>query len=64
MADFSRRRRFTTRRPRIVVAGTLPVGRHRFQLVVEDENGNRSRPAQIDVIVMSGSVDAPLLLRR
>ncbi len=52
MADFNRRRRFTTRRPRIAVAGTLPVGRHRFELVVEDESGNRSRPAQIEVIVV------------
>ena len=29
----------------------LRPGRHRFQLVVEDDEGNRSQPALIDVIV-------------
>lgn len=29
----------------------LPVGRHIFQLVVEDDAGNRSQPARAEVIV-------------
>jgi hypothetical protein len=29
----------------------LPVGRHTFQLVVEDDSGNMSQPAVVDVIV-------------
>jgi hypothetical protein len=29
----------------------LPLGKHRFQLIVEDEAGNQSQPAFLDVIV-------------
>lgn len=29
----------------------LPVGRHRFSLVVVDDSGNESQPAIIDIIV-------------
>ncbi|MCP5152192.1 MAG: hypothetical protein H6983_23830 [Ectothiorhodospiraceae bacterium] len=29
----------------------LPPGRHRFQLVVEDDAGNRSDPDTVDIIV-------------
>jgi hypothetical protein len=29
----------------------LPAGRHRFQLVVEDDSGNRSEPSTTEVIV-------------
>lgn len=29
----------------------LPPGRHRFQLVVEDESGNLSQPSFVDVVV-------------
>ncbi len=29
----------------------LPVGRHVFQLVVEDDSGNRSQPDRVTVIV-------------
>jgi hypothetical protein len=34
-----------TRAPTIVVDAGLPPGRHRFQLEVFDEAGNRSKPA-------------------
>lgn len=33
------------------ILSTLLVGRHRFQLVVEDNNGNRSDPAFVEVTV-------------
>ncbi|MBI4874123.1 MAG: hypothetical protein HY822_05770 [Acidobacteria bacterium] len=29
----------------------LPIGRHRFQLVVVDDSGNRSAPDTVDVVV-------------
>ena len=32
-------------------AAPLPVGRHRFQLAVVDDSGNRSLPDTIDVVV-------------
>jgi hypothetical protein len=38
-------------RPVIVVEGTLPVGRRRFELVVVGESGKRSAPAEITVVV-------------
>ena len=53
--------------PTIAVGGTrlpsplntLVPGRHRFQLVVEDNNGNRSEPAFVDVIVTLPTVIGP-----
>ena len=59
MADFSRRHRFTTRHPRLKVAGTLPVGRYRFELVVEDSLGRRSRPAWVEVVVVAADGAGP-----
>ncbi len=41
----------TTSEPTVVVENGLAVGRHRFRLEVIDESGNRSKPADIDVIV-------------
>ena len=44
----------------------LPAGSHRFQLVVEDNNGVRSKPDQI-VVLMRGRVlppvDPPIIVR-
>ena len=42
----------------------LPPGRHRFQLIVEDDAGNQSEPAMVDIIVVDQSkptavIDAP-----
>lgn len=50
--DFTRRRRYTTRKATIAVAPTLPVGAHIFELVVEDDSGNRSRPVRVKVEVL------------
>jgi hypothetical protein len=64
MATFSINETRTTEVPFIVVdtkavgtinlpsrLSTLLVGKHRFQLVVEDNNGNRSAPAFVEVTV-------------
>jgi len=45
----------------------LPAGRHRFQLVVEDDSGNISAPSITEVIVRdtqkpTAVLDAPRLL--
>ena len=37
---------FDTRDPGIVVDNALTVGRHRFALVVVDDQGNESKPVQ------------------
>lgn len=46
----------STTDPRIEVtvspADALPVGRHRFQLIVTDDAGNESAPAVVDVVVI------------
>lgn len=36
----------------VTPANSLPVGTHVFQLVVEDESGNRSQPATAKVIIL------------
>ena len=50
MATFTVGRPITTKEPTITVDAGLPVGLHRFQLVVVDDAGNRSVP---DVAVVS-----------
>ena len=50
MATFIIGRPITTREPTIAVDAGLPVGQHRFQLVIVDEAGTRSAP---DVAVVS-----------
>ena len=37
--------------PRVAAAATLKPGVHRFQLVVEDNDGNVSQPFFVDVLV-------------
>ena len=51
MARFVRSRRVETRAPIVTVDAGLPLGKHRFQLIVIDDAGNRSRPAEIEVII-------------
>ncbi len=51
MASFVINRPIVTRQPFVTVDAGLKVGEHRFQLVVEDGSGNRSRPATATVIV-------------
>lgn len=52
MADFTLQRRFTTTEPTIAVDKGLPVGTHSFELVVSDEDGNRSKAARISIEVV------------
>ncbi len=52
MADFRRQRKFKTKRPQLKVAAGLPVGTYTFQLVVEDQSGNRSRAAQVRIQIV------------
>ena len=51
MAKFVRGKPVETDAPTVVVDAGLPPGRHRFQLVVVDDAGNRSAPAAVDVVV-------------
>lgn len=37
--------------PTIVVENRLPIGKYIFQLVVEDEEGNRSEPDKATIVV-------------
>ena len=50
MATFTVGKPITTKEPTVTVDAGLPVGLHRFQLVVVDDAGNRSEP---DVAVVS-----------
>jgi hypothetical protein len=47
-------RPLTQRKPIVLVENQLAVGRHRFQLVVTDDEGNASKPALIDIVVQRG----------
>ena len=55
MAEFRPGQPVETTTPDVEVTVTanapLPVGRHRFQLVVEDDSGNLSEPSTAEVIV-------------
>ena len=45
--------------PKIEVDGTLAVGVHRFRLVVENDRGQRSRPAEISISVVRQEPASP-----
>jgi hypothetical protein len=55
MPKFKRRETIETRAPTIVVDAGLPAGRHRFELVVFDDTGHRSKPATAVVEIQSAS---------
>ncbi|MGG6297043.1 hypothetical protein ACQ4M4_21830 [Leptolyngbya sp. AN02str] len=56
MVEFKRGEPITTETPTIAVTinpeQPLRPGRHRFQLVVEDDSNNQSEPDTVDVIVL------------
>lgn len=58
MARFEINQPVTTAEPRAVVDAGLPVGRHRFQLVVTDDSGNESAPDFVTVTVFQPQVIA------
>jgi hypothetical protein len=49
MARFVVNEPVVTSQPEVVVDAGLPVGRHLFQLVVEDSSGNQSEPDVVQV---------------
>ena len=51
MAKFVVNRAVTTRGSMVKVDGGVTIGRHRFQLVVVDSQGNKSRPAIVTVVI-------------
>jgi hypothetical protein len=51
MVAFRRGVPVTTTTPTVVVDAGLPVGVHRFELVVTDSDGNASRPTQVSVTI-------------
>lgn len=51
MVDFVRQRTAKTPDPQVIVDAGLPTGKHRFQLVVVDAQGNQSKPAEVTVTV-------------
>jgi hypothetical protein len=53
MAKFVIGKEIVTSDPTIDVEPSLAVGRHVFQVVVEDASGNQSAPAQVEVIVLN-----------
>lgn len=66
MARFEIGTTLPTTEPFIVVDAGLPSGRHRFQLVVEDEAGNQSRPDQVIVTLVARTgpiLTGPILTR-
>ncbi len=52
MADFRRKKQFTTREPRLKVDAGLPAGTYVFQLQVEDQSGNRSNLDRVKVRII------------
>lgn len=45
----------------VMDGGELPVGPHIFQLIITDENGNRSQPVQAQVIILDRQAPTAVL---
>ena len=56
MADFRRKKQFTTRVPRLKVEAGLPAGTYVFQLQVEDQSGNRSNLDRVKVRIVERQI--------
>jgi hypothetical protein len=63
MARFVLNQTIETAEPTIAVDPGLPPGRHRFQLVVIDDAGRRSRPVEAIVEVQREIVPPPPVIR-
>ena len=59
MASFTVGKPIVTPTPAIAVDAGLPVGSHRFQLVVVDSSGNRSQPAVAVVTIRKPGITLP-----
>jgi hypothetical protein len=63
MARFALNQTIETAEPTIAVDPGLPPGRHRFQLVVIDDAGRRSRPVEAIVEIQREIVPPPPVIR-
>jgi hypothetical protein len=65
MADFIINQDIVTDAPTIEVTVNsdkpLPLGRHRFRLIVVDNSGNKSAPDDVEVIVVDASAPTAVL---
>jgi hypothetical protein len=65
VAEFVVNQSVTTDQPVVEVTVSaskpLPLGRHRFRLVVVDDSGNRSAPDEVEVIVADRSAPTAVL---
>jgi hypothetical protein len=52
MVDFRRNKVAKTTRPSVTVDGGLPLGIHRFQLIVANGRGIESEPAEVVVKIV------------
>jgi len=59
MTTFVRGRPVETAQPMVLVDAGLAVGTHRFQLVVVSNDGRRSAPQLVDVVITQRPVTRP-----
>jgi len=62
MANFQNKQTYTTRGAKLSVDAGLPVGDHKFQLVVVDSNDMRSEPVEVVVTIVPPRI-GPLPIR-
>jgi hypothetical protein len=60
MPTLAQGRPFDSDRPTVVVENALPVGRHRFALIVIDGDGKESLPDELLVEVQRGRLVSPV----
>lgn len=63
MARFALNQPIETDAPSIVVDAGMPVGQHRFQLVVIDDAGNKSKAATAVVDIQRTIISPDILVR-
>jgi hypothetical protein len=61
MAQFELGKEIVTADPTIQVEPTLAIGKHVFQLIVEDAAGNQSAPTSLEVIVLDKTAPTAVL---
>jgi len=65
MPAFDPSKDVVTSTPTIEVTGTssgpLAVGKHVFQLIVEDDSGNPSKPMQVEIVVLDDQAPTAIL---
>jgi len=56
LADFRRKKQFTTREPQLKVDPGLPAGTYVFELQVKDQNGNLSNLDRVKVRITTSRI--------